>query len=262
MRTNLPMFMIPHKLRGAAAAGFGAVFLCAHPAAAQQLAVPGPATVTPAGRYTVHPLSSGFAVAATSGLWLAAEAFKSDLPHATCAPCDPSHLPGIDRWILGPVRPSVSNVSDATLLLTLAGAGALVYGVPATRGERGEDLAVWVQAVSASSAVTAWSKVLFHRPRPVLYGADAVSHATPDNGLSFPSGHASLAFAAAMAMASIEHRRNGHVSGAARAAVFATAATTALLRVVARRHFPTDVTAGALLGGAVGWIVPSVYPLR
>jgi len=255
------MLLMPHKLRRGAAASFTTLAFLAHPAAAQMVAPVVPVVTAP--RFLVKPVPAGLVVATSGALYLTAEVFKSDLPYATCAPCDASKLPGIDRGILGPVRPGVSTVSDATLMLTVAGSAALLYADPGTRAEHAEDLAVWTEAMSVSSAALVWTKVLFHRPRPILYTSAAVANATPDNGLSFPSGHASLVFAAAAAYAEIEHRRGRHAGRrGALAGLIGTAATTALLRVVARRHFPTDVMAGAVLGSATGWLVPAIYPMQ
>jgi membrane-associated phospholipid phosphatase len=122
---------------------------------------------------------------------------------------------------------------------------------------RREDLAVWAQAVSLTSATTAWAKILFHRPRPIRYTESAALDIRVDDGLSFPSGHASVAFAAAA------HQRRGARGDRGAATLLLTTATaTAILRVGARRHFPSDVVAGAALGGAIGWIVPGIYPMR
>jgi len=77
-----------------------------------------------------------------------------------------------------------------------------------------------------------------------------------------PSEHSSIAFAAAAAYASVLHRRG--IAGNHKlqiGALFTAAAATATLRVVARRHFPTDVVAGAALGFVIGWTVPAIHPV-
>ncbi len=70
-------------------------------------------------------------------------------------------------------------------------------------------------------------------------------------GDAFPSGHATVAFALSTAWAEGRPR-----SRAARTAAYALATGTALARVRYRRHWLSDVVAGAALGVAVGrWSV-------
>lgn len=244
------MLQPPHKLRRALLAGFGCCVVAGEPLAAQQLAPP---------RYDVRLVPATLTIGAASGVYLAAHALRAHLPYARCAPCDPSRLPAVDRAVLGPVRLSVSRASDVTVAATVLGAGALLLD-RGSRASQSEDLTVFAEAVATTLAVTAWAKVAFHRPRPVRYVAP-VTRVAADDGRSFPSGHASLAFAAAAAYASIQQRRGGG-NGTATTVLVSAATVTAVLRVVARRHFPTDVAAGAVLGGAVGWIVPAVHPIR
>lgn len=249
------MLMLPHKLRHAAPTCFAAFLALAHPLSAQQLA-------PPAARFRASLAPAALSLGTTSALWIAAHVWRDQLPHATCAPCDASRLWGVDRSILGPVRGGPALASDVTLAVAVAGAGTLLASGNGSSATRGGDLAVFAQALSATGALASWAKVAFHRPRPVRYLAGAASPLDAGDGLSFPSGHASMAFAAAAAYASIQHRRGGAVPRTATALLVSAAATTAVLRVSARRHFPTDVVAGAVLGSAVGWIVPAVYPLR
>jgi len=234
-------------------AGFALACATSEATRAQQLAP----------RYDVRPVPAMVVTGGTTAVWLAAHVFRDRLPYASCAPCDPSGLLAFERSFVGPRRAGPDLASDGTLALTLAGSAALLLAGGGDGAARREDLAVWAQAVSMTSALTAWSKVLFHRPRPMRYDSTATALG-PDDGLSFPSGHASVAFAAAAAYASIQHRRGAARRGqrGATAVLLSAAASTALLRVAARRHFPTDVAAGALLGSAVGWLVPSVYPMR
>jgi membrane-associated phospholipid phosphatase len=248
------MRMTGIKFRGAVAWGLGAA-LCAAPAAAQ----------APALRFDARLVPATAVLAATTAIGLAPVVFASHLPHATCAPCDPAGLPGVDRGTVGLVRTGAATVSDATLFATAGGAGLLLL-----REAHGdlriarEDLTVLAQAVATASLLTNWAKVLFHRPRPYRYvPAAAGSGGAAESGLSFPSGHTSASFAAAFAYWSIQARRGrAHARVPRIAALVATAAATGVLRVAAREHFPTDVAAGALLGAAVGWAVPRLYPVQ
>ncbi len=254
---KLAMLLEPYKLRRTLGAGFAALALAAHPAAAQRLTID-------SARYAVRPIPSGAALAAAAVVFGIPELFASSLPHGTCnpLPCDPARLNALDRSTPGPINNTADLASTGTMALTGLGSVALLVTQPESWQRREEDAVVWFQAMGTTSALLAWSKVLFHRPRPVMYTTAAVDNI--DNGLSFPSGHTTAAFAAIAAYASIAHRHGGD-SGSRKLATWAlvgTAAGTALLRVVARRHFPTDVMAGAVLGGASGWLVPAIYPMH
>jgi membrane-associated phospholipid phosphatase len=179
--------------------------------------------------------------------------------YASCSPCDPSGLWGIDRGSVGPVRNAANAFSYGTSAAE-TGLGLLFLGL-SRRGEGSaafwEDAAVVTQAVSVTAAATMALKVLLHRPRPLMY---VLGPFTPDDGRGFPSSHTSISFAVASAYASILSRRG--MAGQHKleiASLFAVAAATGVLRVVAREHFPTDVVAGAVLGFGVGWIVPKLH---
>ena len=90
--------------------------------------------------------------------------------HATCAPCDPSHLWGIDRGTVGPVRAAANTFSYGTSAAE-AGLGACSSFASSRRGQGSaafwEDATVITQAVSVTAAATDGAKVLFHRPRPL-----------------------------------------------------------------------------------------------
>ena len=251
----MPMRFI--KLRRVATLGL-VLALCGAHAWAQQP----PATPL---RFEVRAWPAGVVFGAAVVGTLVPELSKRSLPHATCAPCDPSRLWGIDRDILGPLRTRPSQLSTAGVVGTGIAGGLLL--IRARRGESAEawreDLAVFAQAVGMATAVTEWTKVLVHRPRPVRYGPDGALYDQPSDGLSFPSGHTSAAFAAAAAYASILRRRG--IAGRHHteiAALLTAAAVTGAMRVAARKHFPTDGVAGAALGAAIGWAVPAVHAVR
>jgi undecaprenyl-diphosphatase len=93
---------------------------------------------------------------------------------------------------------------------------------------------------------------LWARPRPYVAHPDVhlFIPASPDP--SFPSDHATAAFAIAFALL-LRHRKAGWIA-------LALAAVLSIARVAVGTHYPSDVAAGALIG-AVGALVfwhPSV----
>jgi membrane-associated phospholipid phosphatase len=88
-------------------------------------------------------------------------------------------------------------------------------------------------------------KLIVRRPRPVLEGLPPLGGAP--SSLSFPSAHATSSFAVATAMARVEPLG---------ALAFALAFALALGRPYLGMHYPSDVLVGAVLGVALGLIVP------
>jgi undecaprenyl-diphosphatase len=88
-------------------------------------------------------------------------------------------------------------------------------------------------------------KLVVKRPRPVLEGLPPLGGAP--SSLSFPSAHATSSFAVATAMTRVDPLG---------ALAFVLAFALALGRPYLGMHYPSDVLAGALLGVALGLIVP------
>jgi decaprenylphosphoryl-5-phosphoribose phosphatase len=88
-------------------------------------------------------------------------------------------------------------------------------------------------------------KLVVRRPRPVLEGLPPLGGAP--SSLSFPSAHATSSFAVATAMTRVEPLG---------AIAFLLAFALALGRPYLGMHYPSDVLVGAVLGVALGLIVP------
>lgn len=203
----------------------------------------------------------GDAASIGGGALLAGAGILARPPAASCAPCDRAGLIGLDRGVLG-WNSADARLGSHVLLVSVAGGAALasVTGLEPARA-RG-NVVVLAQAISWTTGVTELLKVGVHRARPALYRSDApAAAADPDNRQSFPSGHTSVAFAAATAYATSAARQ--HLPHARRNAIllYAGAVVTGGLRVAGGKHFPTDVLAGAALGTGIGWAVARLHPM-
>lgn len=96
----------------------------------------------------------------------------------------------------------------------------------------------------ASGIITPVLSTLVGRERPSA-GEGAYSF-KPFDGRSFPSGHATQAFAVASVIATSYDQLWVQI------AAYGAASVTAYSRVWSGQHFPTDVVAGALIGTLVG----------
>jgi membrane-associated phospholipid phosphatase len=195
---------------------------------------------------------------------LAALPSALDLPHGppSCAPCDPASLPDLDRAALHTFSRPAGTVSTVMLAAVVGFAGvAGVEGQAGLPGRARGNAAVLANSLAWSAAANQWLKVLTHRNRPVLYTADAAAAASQsDNRRSFPSGHATVAFAAATSYAMLAHRERLPHRTRNAVLLYVGAVGVSALRVAAGKHFPTDVAGGALLGGGIAWLVATVHP--
>jgi membrane-associated phospholipid phosphatase len=205
--------------------------------------------------------ATGSVALIAGGLIIAAilpDALGDRLPYADCAPCDSSNVWSFDRIAIGDYNASIGYLSWVTLIGSMGGSIAMLSSAYTGSGEAEQQAwTTMAYTVLAAGALTGWTKVLFARPRPILYTDQAGLYASRDNGRSFPSGHTSLAFAFAVAAAKLSANR-GVERNTEVGLLISAAAATGVLRVLAHRHFPTDVTGGAVLGTLVGIVVPNL----
>lgn len=169
----------------------------------------------------------------------------------SCAPCDRSGIPAFDRWVVGAERGAWSAASTVALLGMAAGSWIDLAG----RRDRGRSLLASVEAAGWAVAVTETAKAALARKRPVLYTPEATEAAGERSSQrSLPSAHAAGAFAVATSywLTVGDERR------VAKALALGAAVGVGVLRVVARRHFPSDVVAGAALGVGTAIVVHEI----
>lgn len=119
------------------------------------------------------------------------------------------------------------------------------------------------ETLALNNALTGLTKEIFKRQRPLLYNPECpIDMKLSRNATSsFISGHTSNV--AAMSFMTAQIYSDLNPEGKNKGIVWGTAAivpaVTALLRVKAGRHFPTDVMVGYLVGAAVGILVPRLH---
>ncbi len=149
----------------------------------------------------------------------------------------------------------VLSVFLATYLVFVAAAAMIVALVRVwnDRAQRLTAIATYLRAITAAGAGFAMNAVIgliAFRARP--FTADGIESliGSPLTAKSFPSDHASLAFAVAGTLAyAWPHRAR---------TLFFVATLIAVGRVMAGVHYPTDVLAGAVVGLCWAWIVQAV----
>lgn len=186
-----------------------------------------------------------------------------------------------DDAVRGALRLRTANARDAARSwsdVTALGAVFLALGVdsaltPIARGSPSvayQMLLLDVEAYALSSLITTATFDAVGRARPTYASCradpkfDPLCHSGPT--ASFYSGHTAQAFTAA-GLSCAHHQYvdlwGGGVADALGCAGAAgLAAATAVLRVTGDRHYATDVLAGALVGFAVGYGVPTLLHYR
>lgn len=153
-----------------------------------------------------------------------------------------------------------SRVSDTTFFFSVV-AGAL--SLASLGDDFGRSMAVYGQTGALTALVTLATKSVVGRPRPYTYNPNPrvqrwAAAQGADGYRSFMSGHTSGAFGAAVSASYLVGLQSDDTTY--RAGVWGTlvgsASVTAVMRVRAGRHFPTDVVAGAVVGGGLGVLVP------
>lgn len=185
-------------------------------------------------------------------------------------------VPGLPDWatpgtpidqLLGPPEPGsiaaradMAAVKGAQLLRTPAGdawavkmakEGAVHVWRDFARRHREQtgkvagwlDTALLAGTIAANAAVTQVAKRRYDRERPYEVDPSIRPPVKLPHDDSYPSGHASSAFAAARVISVLEPQLAKEA--------YSIASQVAVSRVYAGVHFPTDVVAGALLGTAV-----------
>lgn len=175
---------------------------------------------------------------------------------------DPYALPGLDMSAVHRWSPKADLASD----ILLYGSVTLPAFMMINKRARKDFLAVgfiYAETALLTLGVTELAKTAVRRPRPFVYNPDVdMSYKTDrDARFSFFSGHtsitAALCFTTAKVFSDYSDNQTHKALVWTGAALFPAA--VGILRYEAGKHFPTDIIAGYIIGGTIGYLVPWLH---
>jgi membrane-associated phospholipid phosphatase len=211
-------------------------------------------------RLTVDPLTDGIVLGSSLVFAAASELLLPLLPPVTTlGPADITQVNGLDTALMYPYSAGLDLASSILQYSTAALPLALAFFVPR------EDLipmgVVYLESLSFAVGAKNLLKYFIPRWRPYVYLGGAPGVLATDDDQSFPSGHATVAFAAAGAGVSLFAASfpDSPWFWPFTAGCYSLAILTASFRVTSGMHFFTDVLAGAALGSLCGYLIPFLH---
>lgn len=203
---------------------------------------------------------------AVVGLVVESELGKRDLAPSACRWCASNALDDGARDALRWKSPrTAAHISDVMGFVVAPGAAfGTLAGAAAgddALGKTPTDALIVLETVSANALLNQIVKYTVARERPFSRHAAAPSP-TPDARLSFYSGHTSMSFSLAAAAGTVAHLRDYRLAPIAWIPGAAVAAFTGYLRIAADKHYLSDVLVGAMVGTAIGVLLPVVFHPR
>ncbi len=181
---------------------------------------------------------------------------------------------GFDRNTTNNWSPTWQDRSDWPRDILVV-SSALVAGIPGLLGGEWGEVAtlgtIFLEAAAFTTGATYAAKGMAGRTRPCAYNPSltpeerlAIAGSGSSVHLSFFSGHTSAAFAAATLMSTIYTDLHGFstASKILWGSSLSLATVTAYARVKGGMHFPSDVIVGAVVGSAIGYLVPALHRKR
>ena len=224
---------------------------------------------TPPAHRSPYNLSAGREVALlgtgalTFGIGQVASARMDVLSAEAISALDRARVvPRFDQFAIGRRGATAEAISDLTGYGSAFVPALLLLG-DAPRVTFGEFAVVYAEVIAVNNGITNLVKNTVRRPRPYVYdGALPLSRKQiKDARRSFFSGHTSNA--AANAFFAAQAFADYYPDSSARHYVWVGAATlpavTGVTRVLAGKHYWTDVIVGYAAGAAVGLLVPALH---
>lgn len=216
---------------------------------------------TPGSPYKIDWRAEAFLIPSGVGLMTASYFFDRTKPSYTPGAYDIEGLLKINRNSVHTGRELPSKISDGLFFSSTAMPSLLLLDKDIRRDK--SFYIMWAEVMLINSSLTILAKSAADNPRPYVYATetDASTLKGKEPLRSFFSGHTSMTAASMFFMAKIysDYHPNSRWRYAVWTVAALTPAATAVLRVRAGQHFPTDVALGYVVGAATGYLVPFVH---
>jgi membrane-associated phospholipid phosphatase len=173
---------------------------------------------------------------------------------------------GIDRVALNRWDEAAGHRSDYALFAAFGTAGLTALAHTQADRRFGDAVvlgSMWFQTNLSTLMLTDAVKNSVRRNRPFVYfdGAPLDARMEPDARKSFFSGHASLTACNTFFAAKVwsDLHPNSRWKPVVWSAATLVPAYVAWQRVEAGKHYPSDVLVGAVVGAAVGYLIPTIH---
>jgi hypothetical protein len=177
----------------------------------------------------------------------------------------------LDRWVLHSTASTVDYTWTAVGIQAACAAAPLGLFFGEQFRKNWDDIILMALEVNmlatAMFQISPFGPVFQNRYRPAVYFAkDSTSRFNERNGgerNSFFSGHECSAAVSLFYTAKVYCDYHPEIHGLDKIGIYALASIPPLVmgyfRVIALRHFPTDVIAGGIIGGVIGIVVPELH---
>ena len=167
-----------------------------------------------------------------------------------------------DRSATDRYSESIDDASDVVIYGVVAAPMALFAG-KCVRDDWETFSLMYVETIALAAILPAFAKGTVERIRPYAYNPDAPMDVktTSDAKKSFFSRHASMAFASAVFLSTAydDYYPDSHASPYIWIGSLLAASAVGYMRYSSGQHFPTDIVTGAIVGSAVGYLIPRLH---
>jgi len=152
--------------------------------------------------------------------------------------------------------------SDYLLALSIISPGILSLS-DKVRSEISPVITMYFEVLIISAQLPFVAKGITQRIRPLAYNENVPIERKLSQNVkrSFYSGHTSLAFAMAVFLSTVysDYYPDSDWKFAVWGSSLLTASVIGYLRYESGSHFPTDILTGAIIGGAIGYLIPLIH---